>query len=99
VSIRKHLPLSSHLSTKFITIDTGKCQACWKCVEICPNQVLGKVMFFKHRHAHVDHAEACKGCKKCVRICPNTAIRYIYISPTREPHGDQDGCYPIVTMG
>jgi NAD-dependent dihydropyrimidine dehydrogenase PreA subunit len=73
-----HHPRHNHFGTEFIKLDSHKCQACWKCVETCPNHVLGKVTFLKHRHARVDHAEACKGCQKCVRACPNAAISYLY---------------------
>ena len=75
--------------TKYIKLDNRRCQACWKCLESFPNHVLGKAILFKHRHAHVDHAEAYKGCKKCVYSCPNNAISYMFIPPTREPHNDQ----------
>jgi MinD superfamily P-loop ATPase len=71
---RRHRP--NHTSTEFIELIRHKCQACWKCVEACPNQVLGKVIFFRHRHAHVDNAAACKGCRKCERACPNGAILF-----------------------
>ncbi|NMC13101.1 MAG: ferredoxin family protein [Chloroflexi bacterium] len=63
--------------TKYIEINTRLCEACWKCVEICPNGVLGKIDFFGHHHVKIEHAEACKGCKKCVRACPNEAIFYL----------------------
>jgi ferredoxin len=79
--IKLHLPLPRHLNTMYIELNTSKCQACWKCVESCPNHVLGKAILFHHRHAHVDQAKACKGCKKCVRNCPNNAIRYTYVPP------------------
>ena len=72
-----------HTQTAFIELERSRCQACWKCVEACPNGVLGKIRFFGHRHAHVSHAEACKGCKRCVRACPNKAIRYTYVPPQR----------------
>ena len=84
------------MKTKFIRVDTRKCAACWKCVEICPDHVFGKVILFKHRHTHIDHADACKGCKKCVQSCPNGAIIYTYIPGKRvprelliKPHNDQ----------
>lgn len=66
-----------HTSTNYIELNTHFCQACWKCVEACPNQVLGKIDIFFHKHARVDNADACKGCKKCVRVCPNGAILYL----------------------
>ena len=95
MTIRSHIPSPGHLSTKFIQIDTSRCQACWKCVRACPNHVLGKAILFKHRHAHVEHAEACKGCKKCVWSCPEAAIRYLYVPASRGPRSDQEGCLQI----
>ncbi len=79
----------SHTNTKYIELNRSRCQACWKCVEACPNDVLGKVIVFNHRHARVNHAEACKGCKKCVDSCPNGAIRYTYVPPTHRPRDDE----------
>ncbi len=81
--------IKSHTNTKYIEINRSRCQACWKCVETCPNGVLGKVIVFKHRHARVDHAAACKGCKKCVDNCPNEAIHYTYVSPIHRPRVDK----------
>ena len=95
MTIRSHISFPSHLSTKFIQIDTSRCQACWKCVQACPNHVLGKTILFKHQHAHVDHAKDCKGCKKCVRSCPEAAIRYLYVPASRESRSDQEGCRQI----
>jgi ferredoxin len=93
------LPLPNHTMTKYIKLDNSRCQACWKCVESCSNDVLGKAILFKHRHAHVDYAEACKGCKKCIHSCPNNAISYTYVSPTRELYNEQDGyCNPRATF-
>ena len=83
--MRVRSTLRSHTKTMFIELNRSKCQACWKCVESCPNGVLGKVIFFKHRHARIDHAEACKGCKTCVRNCPNEALRYTYVPPAHLP--------------
>jgi NAD-dependent dihydropyrimidine dehydrogenase PreA subunit len=74
--MKKRGHLHRHLNTKYIELNTRRCQACWKCVEACPNHVLGKAILFRHRHAHVDDADACKGCKKCVRVCENGAIIY-----------------------
>ena len=76
---------TNHNRTKYIELDTKKCQACWKCLEVCPEHVFGKVSVFRHRHARIDNADACKGCKKCVQNCPNDAIRYTYTSPSRKP--------------
>jgi 2-oxoglutarate ferredoxin oxidoreductase subunit delta len=86
--MRRHARSQSRTNTKYIELNRSRCQACWKCVESCPNGVLGKVIFFNHRHARVKHAEACKGCKTCVRNCPNEAIRYTYVPPTHRPRAD-----------
>jgi uncharacterized Fe-S center protein len=80
---RIHSNAHRHLKTKYIYLETSKCQACWKFIEICPNHVIGKAVFFRHHHVHIDNASGCKGCKKCDKICPNEAIRYIYLPPSR----------------
>ena len=66
--------LSKHNSTKYVRLDTPLCQACWKCVEACPNDVIGKIEFIFHKHSRIDHAEMYKGCQKCVKACPQQAI-------------------------
>jgi ferredoxin len=69
--------------TKFIRLDKQLCQACWNCIEVCTNNVFGKiyVLFGLHKHARIDQPELCKGCKKCVQVCPGQALTYIYQSP------------------
>jgi NAD-dependent dihydropyrimidine dehydrogenase PreA subunit len=82
--MRIHLPFPRHTqTTPFIALDTSACQAFWKCVEACPQGVIGSIVFLAHRHARIDHAEKCKGCKKCVNVCPNAAIRYTCVPPGR----------------
>ena len=56
--------------TAFISADPGKCIACWKCIGICPGQVIGKVQFLGHKHIVIRNSGACAGCKKCVETCP-----------------------------
>ncbi|MBR6431887.1 MAG: 4Fe-4S binding protein [Muribaculaceae bacterium] len=60
--------------TAHIQLDPHRCQACWKCVNACPKQVLGKVDFPFHKHAKVVNPDECIGCKKCVKTCPHGAI-------------------------
>lgn len=55
--------------TEFITIDAGKCKACWDCVDECPRAVIGKVKFLWHKHIVIKHPDACIGCGKCVKAC------------------------------
>ena len=75
--MRFHFPIPRHDRTRFIRLNTDLCKACWACVEICPNGVIGKVDLPVHKHAHIDHAEKCRGCNKCVKACANKAILYI----------------------
>lgn len=70
-------------STKYIALNTHLCQACWACVEACPNDVLGKIDFFFHKHAKIVHAQECKGCLKCVKACQNQAITPFKIENVR----------------
>ncbi len=91
--MKTHRHRSNHISTEYIKLIRHNCQACWKCLEACPNHVLGKVVFFSHKHAHVDNAAACKGCRKCERACPNGAILYKRIDPVQGNVGQKQ---PIV---
>lgn len=64
-------------STGFISINTKLCQACWKCIDVCENNVIGKINMLFHKHAVIRHSEECKGCDKCVHACPHEAITRI----------------------
>ncbi len=78
--MRNRNPFIRHTRTEYIRLDTHLCKACWKCVEICPNGVFGKVKLLVHKHSRIDYAEKCKGCKKCVNACEQKAITYLHIS-------------------
>lgn len=59
--------------TEFIsTVSAHDCIACWKCVEACPRNVLGKVKFFWHRHVKFVSPGLCIGCGKCAAVCPQS---------------------------
>jgi 2-oxoglutarate ferredoxin oxidoreductase subunit delta len=58
-------------SSKYIYADTSKCEACWKCIEVCKYGVLGKVDLWFHKHVKFKNADECRGCKKCIAACPN----------------------------
>ena len=66
--------------TAFIRYDQHRCQACWKCIEVCENNVFRKIdiLFGLHKHVRLARPEQCKGCKKCVEACPADALIYIY---------------------
>lgn len=57
--------------TKYVAMDPCRCVACWKCVDQCPRNVIGKAGFLWHRHVAFENADGCIGCGKCVKTCPN----------------------------
>jgi NAD-dependent dihydropyrimidine dehydrogenase PreA subunit len=72
--MRQHSHATRHNDTKYIQFDRSKCQACWKCIESCPNGVIGKINMPFHKHVRVDDPDLCKGCLKCVKACLQKAI-------------------------
>jgi uncharacterized Fe-S center protein len=69
-----HTPFSRHSETRYILLNTSRCKACWECVDVCPQHVLGKIDFHFHRHARIDRSKKCKGCLRCIKACSNQAI-------------------------
>ncbi|MGA2298741.1 MAG: 4Fe-4S binding protein [FCB group bacterium] len=70
---------SNHVQTEFIQLDRHKCQACWKCLENCPQNLIGKVDVFGHKHARINEPEKCDGCLICMEICESGAYTAIKI--------------------
>lgn len=64
-------------SSKFIKLDTSKCIACWKCVDVCASQTIGKVIVLWHKHVVLKNPENCSGCSKCVKVCQYDAVRKV----------------------
>ena len=64
-------------STPFVKTDTRHCIACWKCVDACPKQVIGKIRVLWHKHIVIGNGDACVGCLKCVRTCPRKVFTAI----------------------
>ena len=62
------------IETAYISLDTSRCKACWACVDVCPQHVLGKVDFIFHRHARINRTKKCIGCLRCLKVCANQAI-------------------------
>ena len=60
--------------TKYIQLDTKKCEACWKCMEVCPNNVFGRINLPWHKHVKLKNISDCTGCLKCVNVCASNAI-------------------------
>ena len=64
----------SRTSTPFVALDRSLCRACWSCVAVCPEDVLGKLEFGWHKHAVVDSGERCTGCGSCLKACESGAL-------------------------
>jgi len=56
--------------TGYVQVNTRNCKACWKCINACPKQVIGKVGFLWHKHIAILNNEKCIGCGKCIKTCP-----------------------------
>ncbi|PKP05285.1 MAG: FeS-binding protein [Bacteroidetes bacterium HGW-Bacteroidetes-6] len=63
-----------HTNTAFVMLDTKKCEACWKCLDVCTNKVIGRINLPWHKHIRFVNGSACIGCMKCVKICMTGAI-------------------------
>ena len=68
---------SKRTRTEYILIDTGKCKACWDCIDECKHDTLGKLNFWIHKHVIIKNAENCCGCKKCIEVCPNGVFKSV----------------------
>ncbi len=69
-----HRSNAKRVDTEYIQIDTNKCEACWKCLEVCPKNVIGRVNFPWHKHALIKKSDKCTGCSKCIKTCEFNAI-------------------------
>jgi NAD-dependent dihydropyrimidine dehydrogenase PreA subunit len=69
--------INSHSGTPFIHLNTRQCKACWKCIEVCPHHVIGKIDFLGHRHAVIRRSEECTGCLRCLKACTYNAIHKV----------------------
>ena len=65
-------------------INSEKCCACSRCVNICPQ----KTIDFRNGNTMVK-AESCVGCGKCLNICPNGAIRLYNLNNSFEEQFEQ----------
>ena len=64
----------SKVASPHIALDHSRCDACWECVDACPEAVIGKVDVWLHRHAVIRAGDRCSGCRKCVKICKAGAL-------------------------
>ena len=60
------------IQTGYVRADISRCKVCWKCkcIDVCPNQVIGQVAFGWHKYIVIENGENCTGCNKCIKACP-----------------------------
>jgi NAD-dependent dihydropyrimidine dehydrogenase PreA subunit len=75
------------METLFVKLDTKKCEACWKCLESCPINVIGKIDLPWHKHAVLNHPDDCSGCLTCIKECTSGAITKIQV-PMKKAKAD-----------
>ena len=61
-------------ATAFVKLDRSRCEACWECIDVCPESVLGKIDVWFHRHAVVRDGDRCLGCRRCIKVCAAGAL-------------------------
>lgn len=72
--MRTRIVNRDHAHTPYITLNTHECEACWECIDCCPNHVIGKINLPWHKHAVIVSPDSCTGCLKCVKRCPAQAL-------------------------
>lgn len=72
-------PRHEYERTEYVQLDTRKCTSCWKCQEICSNNVIGRVNLPWHKHARIVNGSNCTGCIKCVKACESNALSKVQI--------------------
>lgn len=65
--------------TAFVQLNSYSCKACWKCIEVCPNNVIDKSFLFIvetliYEHILIYNSIECIGCMNCIRACNYDAI-------------------------
>ena len=69
-----------HGKFKHVSIDSGKCIQCQKCVSVCPVNMFD---FVDERVKMVKDQHQCILCAECYHRCPAGAIIHPYIEPAR----------------
>jgi NAD-dependent dihydropyrimidine dehydrogenase PreA subunit len=75
--MKRLLDNNSRFQSKYVQLKTKNCKACWKCIENCPQDVIGKIDFLGHRHIKMRNPAECTGCLRCVSACEFNVISQI----------------------
>lgn len=82
--------------TKYVQLDTTKCEACWKCMEVCPNNVIERVNLPWHKHALIIKSDNCTGCSKCIKACEFDAITKVSTNKHIEKSKKRNPVYRLI---
>jgi 2-oxoglutarate ferredoxin oxidoreductase subunit delta len=72
--------IHEYARTKYVQLDTRKCKACWKCLDICSNNVIDRINLPFHKHARIINSINCKGSLKCFNVCEYNALSKVSIT-------------------
>jgi len=86
-------PIEFYHSNYYSKIDSGRCEACEQCVEICPMEALS----IENDYSSVD-LDRCIGCGVCISTCPNNAIELKKKDKKYIPPKDHDAMYKKILM-
>jgi NAD-dependent dihydropyrimidine dehydrogenase PreA subunit len=86
-------PVEFYHSNYYSKIDSGSCDACGQCIEMCPMEALT----INHDCSSVD-LDRCIGCGVCVSTCPNDAIELKKKDRKYVPPKDQESMYKKILM-
>jgi NAD-dependent dihydropyrimidine dehydrogenase PreA subunit len=65
------------MRTKFVRLNTGKCRACWNCLDVCTNNIISRINLPWHKHTKLKNNGNCTGCLKCLKTCEFGAFELI----------------------
>jgi uncharacterized Fe-S center protein len=66
-----------HTLNPNVLLETKKCTACWKCIEVCSNHAIGRINLPWHKHVKLINGSNCTGCLKCIKVCESHALSKI----------------------
>ena len=70
---------SRRRSTEYVRVDTGKCIACWKCIDECTHGALGSLNLWFHKHVVIKDSGKCTRLQTLHRRVPEWCVRSIVI--------------------
>jgi NAD-dependent dihydropyrimidine dehydrogenase PreA subunit len=72
--IKQSKQKNNMFKTKHIELNSRKCVACYKCIEVCLKKVISKIDLVVHKHAIFKKSYDCIGCGMCLKVCQPGAL-------------------------